>query len=292
MGSGEQAVQGFAKTIKFIETAMAEGAHFKVPERASKERWERDIDITLVYLLSDESLEDTGRIYGGITRERVRQIRNKTISDLWRYCSTETQALFPFEELELEKHLTQKSRERLSLARGGRSVLVNRGLQAGKSIAEIKKENGLSIHQIGQSRYPLREWGTVVPYLITPHSKNLELENKLRNVETDQEKQELLNQVKRTFYHDHVKGENPLLTTIRGIALEAGLSLGFGNQNVSIVLESLKNVGFPMGETPIKSKSKTGEERVETYHFGLARDKERAKQILLSDPNLQRFRRS
>lgn len=280
----------FNNTIVFLRTAIAEGAHLKRPDKTPEEAWVRQKNIVGIYFGSPAALEDLGRMYG-VTRERIRQLVKKSMEHLWLSCLPETQALFPFGELELRKPLTQKSRERISEAHGGKSVLINRELQAGKSIREIQKEKGISRQQIKGSRHVLREWSTAVPFFRTPHSQNLELEKNLKNAEKDQEKQEVLSQVKRRFYQDHVKGENSLLIASTNIALEAGLSLGFQRQNRRIFIESLKNVGFPMGEITEKRMSRTGKEMIATYHFILARDKERAKRIVLSDPNLQRFRR-
>lgn len=280
----------FKNTTAFIEVAFAEGAHFKVPKRFTKEQWERNLDIVLVYLLNpDKSLEEIGR-YDGITRERVRQIKDKVIKNLWLNCSIETQTLFPFEQLELA--LTQRSNELKSKAKGGKSVAINRGLQAGKSIAEIRKERGLSIQQITTSRYVLRRWGTEVPHIITPHSEIVDLEKQLRNAKTDQEKQKYLNQVKRDFYAHHRKGNDPLFMSTRNLFKKAGFNEGFHSQNSAILLASLKNVGFPTGEIHIENRSKREKEGIRTYHFALAKDEERAKAILLADPSLERFRRS
>lgn len=95
----------FSKTIQFVENALGEGAHEKVSERS--------LDITLTYLLSptDISLRDTGKIFN-ITGERVRQTRDKTISDLWQNSSLSTQSQFPLEVLELNLNKPRRVKER------------------------------------------------------------------------------------------------------------------------------------------------------------------------------------
>jgi len=102
----EEEPKGFAKTIQFTETALAEGAHRNISER--------NLDATLTYLLSppDTSLEDVGNIYD-YTRERARQIRGKTMKYLWLNSLPETQSRFPLEELELNKPKTQKTKENI-----------------------------------------------------------------------------------------------------------------------------------------------------------------------------------
>lgn len=96
-----QKPKDFAKTIKFVEDALGEGAHEKVPERS--------LDVTLTYLLSptDISLKKTGKIFS-ITSERARQIRNQTMSDLWQNSSASTQTRLPWEEIKLNLNKPRK----------------------------------------------------------------------------------------------------------------------------------------------------------------------------------------
>ena len=129
------------------------------------------------------------------------------------------------------------------------------------------------------------------PYINTPHSQNLELEKNLKNAKRDKEKQELLNQVKFSFHNNHIQGTDPLFVSVSNIFREAGFTDGVGHQNFTFLLASLKRVLFPVGELQ-KNVKIGGNEVVLKYHFTLAKDKKRAKQILLADPNLQRFRRS
>lgn len=284
----------FQNTIAFIETAFAEGAHLKLPEGTKqKKRWERDVDITVVYLLNpDETLEDVGKIFGGITRGRIKQIKDKTMNTLWLNCSSETQTLFPLNELDLEKPLTQKSRERMSRSRGGISIFIRDHVASGKSVKQIRKEGRYSKQQLISARKTLKRWGVRdLGYVIIPASQNLDLEENLKKAATDQEKQKFLNQVKLNFYARDRRRNDPLLMSIRNIFKKAGFNEGHLSQNFAVLLASLKDAGLPIGELQKKAK-KEEKEIFQRYYFTLAKDKERAIQILFADPNLQRFRRS
>lgn len=286
----------FKNTIAFLKAAIDEGVHWNVPQYRdnrnkwiSEDQWIRQRNISGIYFGSPATLENIGRMYG-ITKEMVRLIKKSGVYNLWKNCSLETQILFPLQEIALGKPLSQKSKERKSHSRGGRSVLINRQLQAGKSIKEIQEENGLSSRNINASRLVLRKWGTEVPYINTPPSKNLELENKLRSAETDKEKQELLNQVKRRFYHTHVRGNDALLVSVLKVIQEARFRVRNFYRVFTLSQQAIVNGRIPMGE--LEQKVKVGDgEIVSKYHFILAKDKERAIKILQEDPNLQRFRR-
>lgn len=305
-GNSEQEIHEFAKTTQFIETAVGEGAHLQMPfyitrrgthVKISEEQWVRQKNIVGIYFGTPATLDEIGRQYG-ISSERVRQIVEKGIMYLWRNCSPETQTLFPLQDIVLHKRkpVTQRSRERMSQARGGIPLLLRDQVKSGKSYGEIRK-SGLSIEQIASARRVLQKWGiNGLPYenttRYTTHSQNIELEKKLRKVEDDEEKQELLNQVKLGFHQKHSKGENPLFTHLGGIVSETGFRLGWNLQNYHFFIESLENVRFPMVNLSREYKSKHGEKKILTYHVLLAKDRERARQILLADPALQIFRDS
>ena len=85
IGAVQQETKGFAKTQVFLRTALAEGAHLKIPfwiarggyiGYISEEVWVRQKNIIGVYFGSPASLEDIGRIYG-VTRERISQLIEK-----------------------------------------------------------------------------------------------------------------------------------------------------------------------------------------------------------------------
>lgn len=98
-----------------------------------------------------------------------------------------------------------------------------------------------------------------MPYIITPPSKNLELEKNLKNADTYQEKQKFLKQVKYEFYKDYRGGDDPLLIPIEDAVKEAGLNKGWQSRNLVMFYDSLKSVDFPMGEIHKKRRSRTGE---------------------------------
>lgn len=165
-----QEQKGFAKTISFIQMAFAENAHLNIPKRSSKDLRERDLGLTLVYLLNpDLNQEDTGKTYNVRSRQRVQQIIYQTVKDLWQNCSRPMQVFFPIEELILEKPLTQKTREKISLALGGISIKVRDKLMSGKSVEQIERELGALA--VVHARKVLKGWGIEVGYIRPPYPK-------------------------------------------------------------------------------------------------------------------------
>ena len=290
IGSSGQEAQGFEKTLKFLQRAIAEKAHLKKPPHGniSEDVWVRQKNIVGVYFGSPATGKEIGKIYGGVTRQAIKQSKDSGMRNLWKNCSSETQAEFPFQELILGKPLSQRLRERMSLALGEKRIQLIGDLNAGKSIQQIKEQRVLSTQQIANYRYRLKKRNIEVPYVITPHSKIQELENRLRNAETNEEKQEFLNQVLRKFYGGHVKGENPLLMSIKKVAMEGGFY--YNPRDTRLFVEVLKAAGFPLGQIKERTVPKGSKTRP-TYSFILSKDKERAKEIFIADPNLQRFRR-
>ena len=276
----------FANTLECLKRAFSEGADKKKPPKLSEHEWLRRINMVDIYCYETDSLQkDVGRDHG-ITRERARQLIKKTILDLWHNASLQTQELFPIEALCFRKPFSQKLRERMSLAQRGISVLIMEGLRAGKSIQQIQEENAIPLSQIFSSRHTLRTWGFELPYRRTTPSQNIELENQLRETKTDEEKKELLRQVKHAFYANHVAGENPILTSITNAIREAGFYIE-SRRGTVLFLTPLRDSGFPIEQ--LRQRINMPTQKTRSYHFFLSQDKERAKNIWLQDKNLQRF---
>jgi len=279
-----QEPQGFLGTQEFLKTAIAEGADIKKPKMISESVWRRNIDITWLYCETDKTQEEIKEMFT-LSRERVRQIIDITTQRLWNNSSLQTQALFPLEQLVLRKPLSVKSKERHSLVRGGLSVFIRNELDAGKSIEQIRGEAGLSMESIGDSRRVLKGWGRHVPYFIhNTHPQTIELEKKLINAKTDEEKQELLNQITRSFYDKHAKGESPLLVSVKTAITE----VGFRPSLTGIVnfVKSLQSKSFPVRELKRLVKG-----TFITSYFFLMQDKQKAQGLWFNDENLQKFYR-
>lgn len=159
IGNGEQEVQGFAKTLAFLRAAIAEGAHLKIPfwirgkftGQISEDAWVRQKNIVGVYFGSPAALEDIGKMYR-VTREMVRVIKDRGMRNIWRNCSSETQAIFPFQELTLSKPLSPRSRERFSRAQGGISISIRDQMALGKPVKQIREEGNHSTRQFEAAR--------------------------------------------------------------------------------------------------------------------------------------------
>lgn len=123
----------FKNTLAFLKAAIAEGAHLKKPDQTPEDAWVRQKNIIGTYFGSPATLEEIGRIYRG-TRTMVKDTEKRGMRNLWGNCSSETQELFPFQQLALIKPRSQKSRERTSRSKGGVSITIRDQMASGKSI--------------------------------------------------------------------------------------------------------------------------------------------------------------
>src|SRR3989344_1456411 len=97
----------FERTIAFLKTAIAEGAHLKKPRRIYEENWVRARNIIGSYFGSSILGPKLAKSYS-VSKERVSQIIERGIGYLWENCSTATQMLFPFKEIALAKPWPQR----------------------------------------------------------------------------------------------------------------------------------------------------------------------------------------
>ena len=87
------------QTLEFLETAIKEGAHLKLPEvkkgKISPEQWIRQRNILGIYFGSPAVLSDISRMYGFTNKERPNKLLKTGIKHLWQNCSKKTQREFP-----------------------------------------------------------------------------------------------------------------------------------------------------------------------------------------------------
>lgn len=144
-----------------------------------------------------------------------------------------------------------------------------------------------------QARYPLESLGFAKPRVERAKGaeslkKSL---NRLRTQDlTDQEIQEVLNSVGCKTYTRLSKGENPLFTNIRNLAKEAGLFIPSRQVHYLVLVEELKK-GIPVGLAKVTSKEKPGtRQKVLRYYFIFSGHKQRAVEVLQSNPAFDRYR--
>lgn len=152
-----------ARKIEWLEQALAEGAHEKLPHRSiTQECWRRQVGINLLYNVGSETTEESiGNLsFHKLTKERIRKIVESSTIYLHGNCSDETRAEFPLETIPFRKPWPQVSRERTSLAKGGISLKIKEEMDRGVSDPDKIAQNlGLNSYQIAQSRHVLKTWG-------------------------------------------------------------------------------------------------------------------------------------
>lgn len=275
--------KSFENTLAFAAEASAVPVDLKTyfPPKHSKqsnEQWQRDWEMTGLYFGTDKLPEEIGKTYE-LTGERVRQIVRGNLSKLYEASSEDIRARYPIETLRFGKPISNASR---SLARGGKSLQVQRLKDQGKSVREIKAELGLTGHQLSVVRIVLRRWDENLPY--EREACSLEYRQNLERLKTDtpsfEEAQKILDSVTKTVYASRVGGDKALFFPIRKLAQEAGLIVS--NREIANIAEILKKEQIPTGEV----ESSRGKQGVLRYHFITISDKDRAKQVLLHHPDL------
>lgn len=118
--------------------------------------------------------------------------------------------------------------------------------------------------------------------------KNKELVQGLQNAKTDEEKQELLNQINIAQYRKLVRGDNPILLSLAKVARRAGLHAH--PRNFHILYDAIKITRFPLGEIH-KTVKADDKEITQSYYFMYYTDEKRAKEILLKNEKLKPFLR-
>ena len=219
--------KAYRRKILFLTEAMQEGAHLKPPPfYLSNEQWGRWVDIGLAYNLNEaKTLEEVGQKFGGITRERVRQIEKKFIYNLWGNSSPEVRAKFPLEKILLNKPVSQTFREKISASMGGASLRIKEQVQNGVTrVSEIEKKTGISEKEILGRRDVLRRMGIELPRKTVSYK---ELKDKIDKITDDNDLQEILDNLPlNTFLRlvDIYKDDKSLFVRLGTILHELGFS--------------------------------------------------------------------
>ncbi len=124
----------------------------------TREGWARNWDILGRHLGTDAVLEEAGA--NEITRERVRQITKTLINQSYDSAPAALKEAFSRASLGTRKPYSIHKGMRRSEAKGGKMREVKEAVLAGKSIAEIKEETGVSSQTIANCRSK----GIAVPY--------------------------------------------------------------------------------------------------------------------------------
>jgi hypothetical protein len=273
--SKEKPVYASAVTHEFLKEIIADS---NKPILGMAKKDIRGLNMTGVYFGSRASHWEIGVTYGGITGERVRQIVERTMKNLWHLSSENTKRQFPLDSIQLRKPFDKEIRKRISKGRGGgvaaRALDL---LEEGKTPEEILEELNLPVHKASELKGLMRRWGHEVPRLTRD---NRDLSRQLQKARADEEIKEIFSRIGTSFRQNQV-GPEPerLLFAVKNLTDNLYVS----NQGIELVVLSLRNAGVPVGEV-------VSGRRDATYYFIAKQHLSRAREVLLNDETLDRFR--
>lgn len=292
---GDRLYHGFGLR-KALLMEVGEEARQNPPANFPLERWRRDLEICLVYAfepdLTLQDLADTFRL----TRERIRQIGNATLSTLWDM-NPGVQRLIPSleEMLAYQKPLSLESRKKISAAQGGLSLTAASMLRKGASTEEIRAliaSRGLSsaAKNISDVRRRLKAWGQgEIPYLKRLPSENRQLVASLMDKnKPDQEVAGLLDQVDFSFIQHYGRQKDSPIKSVFKLAREAGYHLR--PRDIHELLEALEKASPPVPVGKIVHEVKNGPQKGRPVYYVIASiHAQRATEAWKNDPGLKPY---
>jgi len=274
-------------THRFLEAVIAEGVIGRVTKNGDVSP--RDLNVTGTYLASPTTLGEIANIYPSFnTKQRTGQIVRGTARRFWENCSQETQDRFPWDEIDLVKPLTLKTRRRISVARGVESREIQKLLEEGCSVGEILEKTGITRRGLITARCRLRKNGINVPCINTPPKKFGEFAEKLEEAMDIDTVQRLLNEVTLGFYQrDFRQKENRLLVSIREVAH----GFHYINSDTPLLVVVLKEKDIPVGIIETTIKSGQAKRRVQRRYFIHRQHLDLAREILDQNFSLDEYRK-
>lgn len=253
-----------------------------VPKSQPVEKYGHDFGITGEYIGLDQTLDKVGTVRRRkkgekeLTRERVRQIVEGKTWQTRRAMSQEIRTTFLTDFIGFSKPRTLASKQRNSIAAGGKSVEIAGMLDRGESLESIKKR--FSVTQIATARTILEGWGYNLQRDRNPVLPRFE---DLQNPDaTDEIIQALLDKI-TSLDHYRILIKNDLIRNLTSVAKKAGLHLA--GPELYTVVDSLQRKKMPAGK--FIRKKKNGE-IIGHFHFIAAIDEAEAINILKNDPKL------
>lgn len=267
--------QAQQKRIVYVEKMVGEGVLDKIPVS------ERNQNIALVCILNEEITGgNVGKIFPKpsgepLTRERVRQIKEKLLEEGWKHASAELRSSHPLSEL-LGRTLRHE---------GNLSLRVRKAMEMDITDPKQLQEIAGSNIQLAQARKTLKQRAIEVPF-IRPYAN---FEEKTEAENDDKKLQEMLDShsdvsLKR-YITNHRNDKKKVLVSLYSIVKLAGLHLG--HNLLYLIVESIERNDKNL---PRKTLRIEVGEKLQIYHIAYAKHQERIITVLQNDPNLQRFR--
>lgn len=274
---------------KFLETVVADRDRDIVTrvgrnQVIRKDRGLKNIENTVLginivgtyFAFPDTTLESIGNVYG-ISRERVRQLVEDTLLDLWNLSSPEVQSKFPLRKLYEGK--TNKLR--------GANLQAFTMIQEGKTAREIYQKLGVDSTKFSQVRSILSKRNVNLEYLSYESER---LAKEIEGSQSDEETSKLLSKIDRNMHANMTRlGDRPI-TTLKDLATQSGFF--FSNRDLKIFLEVLKEANFPLGIVNRKVPLGKGKFVEQNYYFIASKDLRRGVSILRESDTLHKFKTS
>lgn len=282
---------------RFVLEVLESEAHLIVPDRVTgkgftKDSWRRDVDIVIVNTFGKGegkealgrgfSLDDTGQLFGGLTRERVRQLVANTIEHLHTNSPDWVKERYSLKDL-----LSKPAKPEFMHAKKGGGVgrrIVEACLMGAKlqDLSQFYRRD-----QISKYRALLPEYGLAIPY-DENMGKHKVLIDRIGAIKPDDPagvKQELLDQVTtRTLaYTEMLK---PFLLTVTDLMKAAGLHFRYRSSrkaDFDLITQALSEGGISLANVPTRNRWR------KKYLFAV--DQDQGIQVLQTDPRLAIFRR-
>lgn len=268
-----------------VEQAFLDEAHIMIPPSykpsggvTPEQRWQRDLSIMERFLLKGEHSTQIGPELG-LSHQRINQIARTTFLTLWdRSLLDVREAIDPIAFTRL-KVSSLDYRKHLSSIRGKSFEIIDKVSQ-GQSHAGLRKL-GYSNEQIYGARTVARKLPEApnIPYN-ERFLRNTRLAEDLKEAETDERKQELLNLVSPSFYK--YQTENGLYSAISVSDILVGMNLSENHRRLKKLVEYLTQSGIPNASFKVLIKDKPEL----NYYFIHFSDIDRAEQAILASPEM------
>ena len=219
----------------------------------------------------------------GISASRIQQITKKTFWEhLYPSAPRSLQRKFPPDSLKLEKPLSQRFREQLSMARGRNAgkiaALLRHGVSFEDAVANLTEKDAKNV------AITLKEWGFSVPY--KHYSNSSEFKRRIRRLEdpkaTDEEIKSILDQVTVSVYARLARQKNPVLLSVAQNARTNGYQV----KALAPFIRAYENAGISVGHDTRKAQGKSL-----PYYYFAAIHASRAQHVRETDPSLEPYRR-
>ena len=117
----KEALAAGHETKKDVLREVIKGRTWKIqPDTLTSEQWSRQRKIGFQYAFTDKTLDQLGKQYGGLSRERVRQLNQDFLDNIFQTSPKQLRSEYPRETIPDRKPTTPETREKMSAAQKGK----------------------------------------------------------------------------------------------------------------------------------------------------------------------------